>query len=154
MNGERFNVTAAPLRGVSLGSASVAAGGRATVALLAGGSERERRINISYNASLLEAVSISGSNASWKVDARAGTARILMPEGIEMANLTFSARQSASNQTALLEVTATLGLTDGVRNGSISILPKNQTARKSGAAGILASIFALAAAFPLRRKWR
>jgi S-layer protein (TIGR01567 family) len=154
MNGERFNVTAAPLRGVSLGSASVAAGGRATVALLAGGSERERRINISYNASLLEAVSISGSNASWKVDARAGTARILMPEGIEMANLTFSARQSASNQTALLEVTGTSGLTDGVRNGSISILPKNQTARKSGAAGILASIFALAAAFPLRRKWR
>ncbi|HNX38938.1 MAG TPA: S-layer protein domain-containing protein [Methanothrix sp.] len=149
-----FNVTAAPVRGVALGSASAAAGESATVALLAGNSDQDRRINITYNATLLSALGISGGNTTWNADGKSGKASIFMPAGVELANLTFSVQLAAANQTALLEVTGTSGLSPEVRNGSIIILPGNETAKKSNAAGILASIFALAAACPLCRKRR
>ncbi len=148
-----FNVTAAPIRGVSLGSASAPAGEEATVPLLAGNSSLERRIDISYNTTLLEAVRISGGNASWQVDGTAGRISILLPAGCEGANLTFSVRPASANQTALLEVTDKSGLTPEVRNGSISILGGDQPAKKSDVAGVLASLFALAAAaYTLQRR--
>ena len=96
---------------------------------------------------------ISGGNASWQVDGTAGRISILLPAGCEGANLTFSVRPASANQTALLEVTDTSGLTPEVRNGSISILGGDQPAKKSDVAGVLASLFALAAAaYTLQRR--
>jgi len=150
--GSYFNVTSGPMSGVALGSANASAGEKATIALLAGNSDIQRRINISYNSSILEAVGISG-NSTWKVDGLAGTASILMPVGTEKANLTFAVLPTASNQTASLTVTATQGLPFDVRNGYINIRDGSLPTKKSGISGIIASLFSMAAAaFALHRR--
>ncbi len=95
--GEFFNVTPAEVRGISLGSAEALAGESVTIPLEAPVIGSEKRINISYNASMVKATGISGEcKPTWQVDSNAGKITVLLPEGCGAANLTFDAKKHCS----------------------------------------------------------
>jgi len=153
---EFINVTQAEMRGVSLGDARALAGGEATIALLAPKSGGEKRINISYDASLLKATGITGGcNASWQVDAKQGRIGVLLPPGCAAANLTFAVSSKAlANDTIAINMTGTSGFRpETILNGTITIAASEKGAKKSPALGILAGLVALATgAYARRRK--
>ncbi len=155
--GEFFNVTPGEMRGISLGSADAKAGESVAIPLEAPISGAEKRINISYNATMVKAVGISGEcKPTWQVDSNAGKISVLLPGGCGAANLTFDAKNSASkraNETTYLNVTGSSGFKpEYVTNGSITIVAGDKAAKKSGALGFVASLAAfLAGAYARRR---
>ncbi len=154
--GEFFNVTPSVMRGISLGSAVAHAGESVTIPLEAPISGDEKRINISYNATLVKAVGISGEcKPTWQVDSNAGKIFVLLPEGCGSANLTFDAKNSASkraNETAYLNVTGSSGFKpEYIANGTITIVA-GKRAKKSDALGFVASIAAILAGAYARRR--
>ncbi|MCX6670166.1 MAG: S-layer protein domain-containing protein [Methanothrix sp.] len=150
--GEFFNVTPPEVRGVSLGSAEVAAKDTVSIPLEVPLSGGEKRIVISYDASVVKAQGVSGAcNSSWQNDAKAGRISVVLPAGCGAANLTFLA--SKANATADLKVINVSGFSpETVANGTITVLPGEGATRKSGTAGFLAALTALAlGAFARRR---
>jgi hypothetical protein len=157
--GQFFNVTAAEIRGVSLGNARALAGGEAAIALLAPNSAGEKRINISYDATRLKATGITGGcNASWQVDAKHGRIGVLLQPGCAAgaANLTFAVSDKArANDTIKLNVTGTSGFKpETITNGTITIAAGDKGAKKSPGPGILAGLVALAGAGAYFRRRR
>jgi hypothetical protein len=155
--GEFLNVTPGEVRGISLGSTVAQAGESVAIPLEAPISGVEKRINISYDATMVKAVGISGEcNPTWKVDSNLGKISVLLPGGCGAANLTFDARNSASkraNETAYLNVTGTSGFKpEYTINGSITIVAGDKAAEKSGALGFVASIAAILAGAYARRR--
>jgi hypothetical protein len=150
--GEFFNVTPPEVRGVSLGSAEVAAKDTVSIPLEVPLSGGEKRIVISYDASVVKAQGVSGAcNSSWQNDAKAGRISVVLPAGCGAANLTFLA--SKANATADLKVINVSGFyPETVANGTITVLPGEGATRKNGTAGFLAALTALAlGAFARRR---
>ena len=155
--GEFFNVTPAEVRGISLGSAEAMAGESVTIPLEAPVIGSEKRINISYNATMLKATGISGEcKPTWQVDSNAGKIIVLLPEGCGAANLTFAAKNSAAqkaNVTIDLNVTGTSGFKpETITNGSITIAEDGTAAKKSDALGIIATVAAFVAGAYARRR--
>jgi hypothetical protein len=156
--GEFFNVTPAQMRGVSLGSFEAFNGESVIIPLEAPTSNAEKRINISYNATMVKAVGISGEcKPTWQVDSKAGRIRVLLPGGCGAANLTFAIENSAAaeraNATTYLNITGTSGFKpETITNGSITIRVGAKAAKKSGALGFVASLAALVAGAYARRR--
>ena len=155
--GEFFNVTPGEVRGISLGSAVAQAGESVTIPLEAPNSSAKKRINISYDATMVLATGISGEcEPTWKVDSNAGRISVLLPGGCGAANLTFDAKNSASkraNETAYLNVTGSSGFKpEYITNGSIAIVVGDKAAKKSDALGFVASIAAILAGAYARRR--
>jgi S-layer protein (TIGR01567 family) len=155
--GEFFNVTPAVVRGVSLGSAEALAGERVTIPLEAPVNGSEKRIGISYNASMVKATGIAGEcKPTWRVDSNAGTITVLLPEGCGTANLTFDAKKNAAekaNVTVDLNITDTGGFKpESITNGSITIVADGAAAKKSDALGIMATVAAFVAGAYARRR--
>jgi len=156
--GEFFNVTPAEMRGISLGSAQALAGESVTIPLEAPVNGSEKRINISYDASMVKATEIDGEcQPTWQVDSNAGNIRVLLPGGCGAANLTFAAKNSATedaNVTIDINVTGTSGFNpETITNGSITFVADGTAAKKSGALGFIFSVaaFVAAAAYARRR---
>jgi hypothetical protein len=150
--GEFFNVTSPQVRGVLLGSAEVAAKDSVSIPLQVPATGGEKRIVVSYDASKVKAQGVSGAcNSSWQNNAKAGRISVVLPAGCGAANLTFLA--SKANATSDLKVINVTGFyPETVTNGTITVLPWNGAARKSGTAGFLVALAALAiAAFARRR---
>jgi hypothetical protein len=158
--GQFFNVTPGEMRGVSLGDARALAGGEAAIALLAPKSDGEMRVDISYDATRLKAMSITGGcNASWQVDAKQGRIGVLLPAGCAAAgaaNLTFAVSDNArANDTIKLNVTDTSGFEpETITNGTITIAASDKGAKKSPGLDILAGLVALAGAGAYFRRRR
>ena len=155
--GEFFNVTPGEVRGIHLGSADASAGESVNIPIAAPVSGVEKRINISYNASMLKATEISGEcKPTWQVDSNAGKISVLLPEGCGAANLTFAIKSSAAqkaNETTYLNVTGSSGFKpETITNGSITIAADDKAARKSGALGFIASLAAFVAGAYARRR--
>jgi len=155
--GEFINVTPSVMRGISLGSTIAQAGESVTIPLEAPISGAEKRINISYDATMVKLTGISGEcKPTWKVDSNLGKISVLLPGGCGSANLTFDAKNSASkraNETSYLNVTGTSGFKpEYVANGSITIVAGDKAAKKSDALGSVASIAAILAAAYARRR--
>jgi S-layer protein (TIGR01567 family) len=152
-----FNVTPAEMRGISLGSAEIFAGDSVNITLEAPVNGSMKRIDISYDDSMLKAEDIAGEcKPTWQVDANAGTITVLLPEGCGAANLTFSARNSAAegeNVTVDLNVTGTSGfIPETITNGSITIARNGDLSKKSDALGIVAAVAAFVAGAYARRR--
>jgi hypothetical protein len=153
--GEFFNVTPSEVRGISLGSVVAQAGESVAIPLEAPISGAEKRISISYDATMVKAVGISGEcEPTWKVDSNLGNISVLLPGGCGAANLTFDAKNSASKRaTTYLNVTGKSGFKpEYITNGSITIVAGDKAAKKSGALGFVASIAAILAAAYARRR--
>ena len=149
--GEYFNVTPIEMRNVSLASVQATPGGQATVRLAVPGSGGNKAVNITYDASKLTPLTISGDGkATWQVNSTSGEIGVLLPEGSDAANLTFAVKKGIStNDTVDLNITGISGfVADVVSNGAINIV-KGKT---SPALGLLASLAALAAGAWVRRK--
>ena len=155
--GEFFNVTPAVVSGVSLGSAEIFAGESVTIPLEAPVNGSMKRIDISYDASMLQAQDIAGEcKPTWQVDANEGTITVLLPEGCGAANLTFAARNTAAekeNVTVDLNITGTSGFNpETITNGSISFAADGSASKKSNALGIMATVAAFVAGAYARRR--
>jgi hypothetical protein len=155
--GEFLNVTPAQMRDISLGSALAKPGESVTIPLEAPAAGSEKRINISYNATMVKAMGISGGcNPTWQVDSNAGKIIVLLPGGCGAANLTFAAKNSATqkaNVTIDLNVTGTSGFKpETTTNGSITIAKEGIAAKKSDAMGIVATFAAFVAGAYARRR--
>jgi S-layer protein (TIGR01567 family) len=155
--GEFLNVTPGEVRGISLGSTDALAGESVAIPLEAPISGAEKRINISYDATMVKATGISGEcEPTWKVDSNAGRISVLLPGGCGSANLTFDAKNTASkraNETTYLNVTGTSGFKpEYITNGSITIVAGDKAAEKSDALGFVASIAAILAGAYARRR--
>lgn len=155
--GDFLNVTPAQMRDVSLGSAQAKPGESVTIPLEAPVFGNEKRIHISYNATMLKAMGISGEcKPTWQVDSNAGNISVLLPEGCGAANITFAAKNVASeeaNVTIDLNVTGTSGFEpETITNGSIIIAKEGIAAKKSDAMGIVATIAAFVAGAYARRR--
>ncbi len=155
--GEFFNVTPAEVRGVSLGSAEALAGESVTIPLEAPVNGSEKRIGISYDASIVKATGIEGEcKPTWQVESNPGTITVLLPEGCGAANLTFAARNTAAekeNVTVDLNITSTSGFDpETITNGSISIAADGSASKKSDTLGIMATLAAFVAGAYARRR--
>ena len=153
--GEYFNVTRAPMRGIYLGSAEVSADEKASIPVEVPLSSMERRVNLKYNTSLAEALSISGNcSPSWQLEEDEGWISILFPANCSQASLSFEAKEE--NATIDLNVTGWSGFEpEDITNGSITVLAREveaEEARKSNDPGYAAALLVLAIAFSLRRK--
>ncbi len=154
--GEFFNVTPGEVRGISLGSTDARAGESVNIPLEAPVSAGEKRINISYDTSMVKATGISGEcRPTWQVDSNAGKISVLLPGGCGAANLTFAIENSAAQRafdTTYLNVTGSSGFKpETITNGSITIAAGDKAAKKSGALGFIASFAALVAGAYARR---
>jgi hypothetical protein len=148
--GQYFNVTAGEMRDVALGNTRSAAGGTATVALLAPASSGKKVINITYDANRLKPLSISGRcEATWKVDAKQGRIGVTLSAGCTATNLAFEVSGKARvNDTIRLNVTGTSGFRpERIINGTITITAKGNGAKKSPGTGAFASLAVLAGAW-------
>lgn len=155
--GEFFNVTPAEMRGISLGSAEALAGESVTIPLEAPVNGSEKRINISYDASMVEATEIAGEcKPTWQVDSNAGNIGVLLPGGCGAANLTFAAKNFATedaNVTIYINVTGTSGFNpETITNGSITFVADATAAKKSDALGFISSVAAFVVAAYVRRR--
>jgi hypothetical protein len=155
--GEYFNVTPGEVRGISLGSAEAFNGESVTIPLEAPTSNAEKRINISYDATIVKAVGISGEcKPTWRVDSKAGRISVLLPGSCGAANLTFAIKNFAArkgNDTTYLNVTGSSGFKpETITNGSITIVADDKAAKKSGALGFVASFAAFVAGAYARRR--
>jgi S-layer protein (TIGR01567 family) len=150
--GEFFNVTLPEVRGISLGSAKVAAGEAASIPLMAPAAGGEKRIVISYDAAVVKAQEVSGEcNLSSQDDVKTGKITVVLPSGCGAANLTFLA--SKANATSDLKVINVSGFyPETVTNGTITVLPGEGAIRKSSSVGFLAALAALALAAFCRRR--
>jgi S-layer protein (TIGR01567 family) len=151
-SGDFFNVTPAEVRGVSLGSAQALAKETISIPLEAPIYGGEKRIDISYDSNIVNAISISGTcNPTWKNDQKAGNASVLLPIGCGAANLTFVAKKA--NATTYLNVTGTGGfIPETIVNGSITVLGSDTRAKKSNAPGFILCLFAVYLGAYARRK--
>ncbi len=155
VTGEYFNVTAAPMRGIYLGSAQALAGEEVSIPIEVPSSEMERRVNLTYNTSLADALSISGNcSSSWQLEEDEGWISILFPANCSQASLSFDAKEE--NATIDLNVTGWSGFEpEDITNGTITVLAGESAAdktKKSNGPGYAASLLALAIALYLRRK--
>ena len=155
MTGEYFNVTAAPMRDIYLGSAEVSAGDIASISVEIPSSGMEREINLTYNSTIAEALSISGNcSPSWQLKKDEGIINILFPANCSKAELSF--RAIGSNATVNIDAAGWSGFEpEDITNGTITVLPgesaKDDT-KKSNGPGYAASLLAIAIALFLRRK--
>ncbi len=150
--GEFFNVTLPEVRGISLGSAKVAAGKSAIISLTAPMAGSEKRIVVSYDAAVIKVQDVSGDcNLSWQDDAKAGKISVVLPSGCSNANLTFLA--SKANSTVDLKVINVSGFyPETTTNGTITVLPGDISVKKSSAVGFLTA-FAAFALVAFGRRW-
>jgi S-layer protein (TIGR01567 family) len=152
--GEFLNVTRSEMSGISIGSATVFAGDAISIPLETH-KKGEKRINISYDPARLKAMNInSDCNSTWQIDSKKGMISVLLPKGCGEANLTFMTDQRIKeNITAGLNVTAAIGLMpETIDNGTIAIVPREGSQKKSDAPGFLISAFVILCLFVLARR--
>jgi S-layer protein (TIGR01567 family) len=165
VNGYFFNVTAPEVRGVLLGNSAISAGNEASVASVPVAVPRsggEKRINISYDPAVVEAVGVSGScDVPSYIDPEGGRIGIVMPANCSSTNLTFRVLNqtidSNANVTTKVKVIDVKGFQpEGITNGSITVITANNTtgeAPKSSAPAFIMALAAFAlAAFAWRRR--
>jgi len=150
--GEFFNVTPPQVRGIVLGSAEVEAKESVSIPLQVPATGGEKRIVVSYDASVVKAQGVFGPcKSSWQNDASAGRISVVLPAGCGAANLTFLT--SRANATSDLKVINASGFSpETITNGTITVLPGSGAARKSSTAGFPVALAVLiSAAFARRR---
>ncbi len=135
-----FNVTSPEVRGVTLGSSTAVAGKSISVPLTAPRSGVEKRINISYDPTVVEAVGASGPcDVPSYIDPVGGRISVVMPANCSSTSLTFKVldmteeanSNSNANATTKLQVTDIKGfLPGGITNGSITVI--SESAGKTG----------------------
>ncbi len=158
VDGFFFNVTAPEVRGVVVGSRTATAGKKISVPLYVPRSGGEKRIDISYNPAVVEAIGASGPcDTPSYVDPNAGRISIVMPANCSSTDLTFMAKdlRGVANATTELNVTNFKSfLPQIVTNGSIMVVPKEEkTTQKSPAPALIVALGAIiVAAFLLRRR--
>ena len=153
--GEYFNVTSAPMRCIYLGSAQGFAGEEVSIPIEVPSSEMEKRVNLTYNTSRAEALSISGNcSSSWQLEEDEGRISILFPANCSRASLSFKAIEE--NATLDINVAGWSGFEpEDIANGTITVLAGESAAnkaKKSNGPGYAASLLALAITLYLRRK--
>ncbi len=158
IDGVFFNVTAPEVRGVLLGDGTVFAGKEVSVPVAVPRSGEEKRINISYDPAVVEAIGVSGPcDVPSYIDPEDGKVGIVMPANCSSANLTFRALDKMSDQTTdadandaniitKLQVINVKGFQpDGITNGSITVLPASTVETEKRSAPAFAFIAALGA---------
>jgi S-layer protein (TIGR01567 family) len=153
-----FNVTAPDVRGVVVGSRTALAGKEISVPLYVPRSGGEKRVNISYDPAVVEAIGASGPcDTPSYIDSNAGRISIVMPANCSSTDLNFMAKdlRGKANATTELNVINFKGfLPKIVTNGSVVVVAEeDRTAQKSPAPALIVALVALAAAaFALRRR--
>ncbi len=152
-SGIYFNVTASgptAIQEVSLGSADAQAGKNITVPLKAP-SSGIKNIEITYDPELLKAAKIAGpTEVSSLINQSAGKISIMMPEGCDLVNITFAAKDIKA--VSRLNITKVEGIhPEKITNGSITVMAE---AKKSSAPAFAAALAALMAIALFRRKGR
>ena len=150
-----FNVTHDEMLGISLGSSEGFAKETVSIPLEAPTSGEEKRIEISYDATVVKPTDISGEcNPSWQVDPREGRISVLLPASCGSANLSFASKQAVKeNVTTYLEVINVSGFSPKtVSNGSITIMPSNKATEMSDPVGFITALTALAMVAYIRRR--
>ncbi len=153
VTGETFNVTAsAPQeRAVLLSSGTVGAGGVLNISLDVSPSGSERRVEIAYDPSVVNALGAGGScDTPSYIDHEAGRISIIMPANCSFANVTFQALEV--NATTNLSVVKVEGLQPlAVENGTISVLGSEE-GKKLASPFFALSMVAMALAAIARRR--
>jgi len=152
--GEYFNVTQPQASDISLGSARANPGDEAVVSLTVPGTRGIRSVDISYDQALIEPRNVSGPcNVSWKRGSKAGTMKVMLPDGCRAANLTFLVSKDAkANVTTTINATPASGLESyPVINGTISIAA--EAAKKSYDLGLAAALAVLSLMALIRRAY-
>lgn len=160
VNGIFFNVTAPEMHGVLLGNGTAIAGKEVSVPIAVQRSGGEKRINISYDPAVMEAVGVSGPcDVPSYIDSEDGRIGIVMPANCSSAILTFKvldrAINASANLTTMLRVVDVKGFKpERITNGSIIVLPANTAdAPKSSAPAFIVALVTFAfAAFAGRRR--
>lgn len=157
IDGYFFNVTAPDVRGVVVGSRTATAGKEISVPLYVPRSGGEKRIDISYDPAVVEAIGASGPcDTPSYVDPNAGRISVVVPANCSSTDLTFTAKDlsGAANATTELNVTNFKGfLPKIITNGSIKVVPKEEkTAQKSPAPALIVALGAIVVAAFLRRR--
>lgn len=152
--GELFNVTPALMRGIFVGSVETFADQEVSIPVEVPSSAIERRISLTYNSSMAEALSISGNcSPSWQEES-AGRINILFPANCSKAELSFAAIKA--NATIDVNVTGWSGFEpDDITNGTIAVSIGENAAdemKKSNGAGFAASLLALLIVLYFRRE--
>jgi hypothetical protein len=149
VTGLYLNVTEPVVRGIVLGRASVVRGGKVAVPLRVQESLSAKRLTISYDPGVVEALGTSGiCRETSSVDAKKGTITVVLPPECNFTELMFAGKRE--NATSNLKVLKVEGLkASQVVNATISVLPGN--ARESGAPGYEVALLVLALALLFRR---
>ena len=153
--GHFFNVTAAPMSGIFLGSAQTVAGEEVSIPIEVPSSEMERRVNLTYNSSLADALSITGNcSPTWQLEADEGWISIQFPANCSRANLSFEAMEPDTS--IEINVAGWSGFEpDDITDGNIMVSAREDAAdevKKSNGPGCIASLLALALVLFFRRK--
>lgn len=153
--GDFFNVSRAPMRGISLGSAEISAGETASIPVEIPSSSVERWINLTYDSNNAQALGISGNcSPSWQLEEAKGLMRITFPANCSKAELSFKAIEP--NEIIDINVTGWSGFEpEDITNGTITVLAGEgaaDKAKKSNGPGYATFLLAIALAFYLRSK--
>jgi S-layer protein (TIGR01567 family) len=153
--GDFFNVSRAPMRGISLGSAEISAGETASIPVEIPSSSVERWINLTYDSNNAQALGISGNcSPSWQLEEAKDLMRITFPANCSKAELSFKAIEP--NEIIDINVTGWSGFEpEDITNGTITVLAGEgaaDKAKKSNGPGYATFLLAIALAFYLRSK--
>jgi len=150
VTGLYLNVTSPVVKGVVLGGATILQGEKAAVPLRVQESLSAKRVTISYDPSIVEALGTAGiCRETSSVDEKRGIVIVVLPPECNSTELLFTGLRE--NATADLKVLTVEGVpASKIVNATISVLPGN--APKSGAAGGEAVILALALSLLFRRR--
>jgi hypothetical protein len=153
--GDFFNVSRAPVRGISLGSAEISAGETASIPVEIPSSSVERWINLTYDSNNAQALGILGNcSPTWQLEEALGMIRIIFPANCSKAELSFRAIEP--NGIIDINVTGWSGFEpEDITNGTITVLAGEGTAdkaKKSNGPGYAAFLLAFAIAIYLRNR--
>jgi S-layer protein (TIGR01567 family) len=165
VDGFFFNVTAPEVREVIIGSRTAIAGTKISVPLNVPRFDGEKKINISYDSSVVAATGASGPcNVPSYIDPAGGRIRVVMPANCSSTNLTFNALDLGKkpNATTKLQVIDIKGFQPvSITNGSITVILENTTdeipvntgtIKKSSAPAFVAVLAAFALMAFIRRR--
>jgi len=150
--GEFFNVTPPQVRGIVLGSAEVEAKESVSIPLQVPATGGEKRIVVSYDASVVKAQGVFGPcKSSWQNDASAGRISVVLPAGCGAANLTFlTSRANATSDLKVINASGFSPRDNHQRHHHCAAWER--AARKSSTAGFPVALAVLiSAAFARRR---
>lgn len=167
VDGYFFNVTAPEVRGILLGNSTVFAGNEVSIPVKVPRSGGEKRINISYDPAVVEAIGVTGPcDVPSYIDPEDGKVGIVMPANCSSANLTFRALNRMNDQainadannasiTTRLQVINIKGFQpERITNGSITVLPATIVETEKNSVPGFAFIAALGAFALVAFAWR